>query len=75
MRALFVANFRLAAALDEPLQHPIDVWPAHAASELAIAESAGAPLAKQVIVLAVERPSTVKRFDGRHPLLHRLTPF
>src|SRR5262249_48112936 len=75
MRTLFVANFWLAAAFDELLEHPIDIRAAHAASELAIAERASATLAKQVVIFTVQRPATIKCPDRRHSLLNSPAAF
>src|SRR6266478_4149415 len=72
---MLVADRRLPSAFDQPLEHPVDVGPAHAAGELAIAERTGAPFAEQVIVLRVKGPSPVELADGRHAVFDRLSPF
>src|SRR5437016_6030845 len=63
VRAMFVADLGLAAALDKPLEHPIDVGTAHAAGELAVAEGSGAPFSEQIIVFAIELAATVEFAD------------
>ena len=74
MRTLFINQRRLAAAVDEPLQHPIDVRPAHPAGQLAVTECAGPALAEQVIVFGIVFASGLECADCRHPLFDRLSP-
>jgi hypothetical protein len=72
---MFIDDRWLAAAIDETLQNIIDVGTAHAAGELAVAERASAPFAKQIVVLAIERTATVEVADGAHALFDRLPAF
>jgi hypothetical protein len=74
MRPLFVNQRRHAAAVDEPLQHPTDVRPAHPAGQLAVTECAGSALTEQVVIFGIVFASSLEGADGRHSLLDRLSP-
>src|SRR5262245_54990848 len=75
MRALFIADFRLASAFDHPFQHPIDIRSAQPAGEFAVAKRARATLAEQIVVFTVEWSTSVEGPYRRHAILHGLSPF
>src|SRR5690606_30993404 len=72
VRPAFIQQRRFPAALDEPLEHPIDVRSRKPASELAVAEAAGPALAEEVVVLGIVRSAAIERADGGNAFLHRL---
>ena len=69
MRPVFVDDRRLAVTVGEDLQDTGDVGARAARGELAVAESAGAPLAEEVVALGIERSRFIEAADVGDPVL------
>ena len=69
-----VENRRLALALGEQLQHPAHLRAGVAIGQLAVAEGAGAALAKQIIALRVEWPALIEGANIADAIAHGPAP-
>ena len=70
--SMLVDNLGLAPAQDKLSQDPVHVGPCHPTGQLAIAESAGPALSKQVVVLGIEPTSRVELSDRGNSFLDRI---
>ena len=70
MRSVLVHDRGATATLDEPFENPFDIRSFHATGQLAVAETARASFAKEIIVLAVERAATIEVAHSGDSFLH-----
>ena len=75
MGTVLINERRSTAAINEALQHPVDIRTGNAAGEFSIAEATCSTFAEQIIVFVIVFTARIEFSNRRHAFFHRLTSF